>query len=148
MTKKHVLFAIIIGAAIVLSMVAFPKEAHEAALTPLVEAKEAEEVVEAPQPKPTVTPALVWWVHRLIMCESKGNVQALNPEDLDGTPSHGLLQFKTSTFAHFAKVYEIEGELMDPEAQIAILLRMVEDPHVDLTRQFPACIRMLGLPPQ
>lgn len=147
MKNKYIVLAV--GATLVLTGLLWPQTAHEAVLAPVEAAEAPQTIVEAVAPKSaTSTAALVWWVHRLIMCESRGNVSALNPQDLDGTPSHGLLQFKVSTFALFAKAYKIEGELLDPEAQIAILLRMIDDPSVDLTKQFPACVRKLGLPPQ
>jgi len=88
------------------------------------------------------------WLKRLEMCESTGNPNAINPNDLDNTPSYGLLQFKPSTFAEFSKAYGIEGELMDPDAQRAIVRRMMHDPSVNWHQQFPDCVRRLGLPPQ
>jgi len=88
------------------------------------------------------------WLERLILCESSGNPEAVNPVDLDGTPSYGLLQFKPSTFEMFSKAYDIEGELMDPEAQKAIVRRMMDDPSVRWENQFPWCVRKLGRPPQ
>lgn len=87
------------------------------------------------------------WLRKLEMCESSGNPNAVNPEDLDGTPSYGLLQFKPSTFEFFSKAYGIEGELMDPEAQRQIVRRMMDDPSVRWERQFPWCIKKIGLPP-
>lgn len=87
------------------------------------------------------------WLKRLEMCESTGNPNAINPNDLDNTPSYGLLQFKPSTFAAFSKAYGIKGELMDPDAQRAIVRRMMRDKSVNWHQQFPACVRALGLPP-
>ena len=58
------------------------------------------------------------WLQKLIHCESRGVPTAINPVDLDGTPSYGLLQFKPSTFTGYRKQYQLpEAELMDPEAQ-------------------------------
>lgn len=88
------------------------------------------------------------WLEDLIACESGGRPGAINPKDRDGTPSYGLLQFKPSTFAMFSKAYGIEGELMDPEAQKAIVVRMMDDRSVKWHKQFPACVRKLGTPPQ
>lgn len=88
------------------------------------------------------------WLKKLEHCESSGNPEAINPEDTDGTPSYGLLQFKPSTFVAFSRVYKMTGELMDPEAQRAIVRRMMGDASVNWHQQFPACVRRLGLPPK
>lgn len=93
------------------------------------------------------TPEQESWLKKLEMCESSGRPDAINAVDLDGTPSYGLLQFKPSTFEAFKKAYGIEGELMDPEAQRAIVRKMMSDPSVKWHIQFPACTRKLGLPP-
>lgn len=107
---------------------------------------------ETPKKKPTVQPILATdraaWLADLIQCESNGRPEAVNPKDRDGTPSYGLLQFKPSTFEMFSKAYGIEGELMDPEAQKAIVIRMMDDKSVVWENQFPACVRKLGRPPQ
>lgn len=94
----------------------------------------------------TETPAEVW-LDKLENCESGRDPKAVNPEDSDGTPSYGILQFKPSTFELFSKAYKIPGELMDPKAQRAIVLRMMKDPSVEWETQFPKCIEMLGRPP-
>lgn len=88
------------------------------------------------------------WLADLIMCESSGRPHAINEVDRDGTPSYGLLQFKPSTFEYFKKAYSIEGELMDPEAQKAIVRRMMDDKSVVWETQFPDCVRKFGRPPQ
>lgn len=108
---------------------------------------------EAEAPKPiakivTASESREEWLAKLIQCESHGNPEAINPKDRDGTPSYGLLQFKPSTFEMFSKAYKIEGELMDPEAQKAIVRRMMDDKSVVWENQFPACVRKLGRPPQ
>lgn len=107
--------------------------------------------------KPTGTPLTVKlkvtdaeeaWLQELILCESSGNPEAINPLDLDGTPSFGLLQFKPSTFHGYRKQYGLpEKELMDPEAQKDTVRHMMQDPWVDWYQQFPACTRRLGEPP-
>jgi hypothetical protein len=48
----------------------------------------------------------------------------------------------------FSKAYGIAGELMDPKAQTAIVIRMMDDKSVVWENQFPACVRKLGRPPQ
>lgn len=88
------------------------------------------------------------WLKDLEQCESSGNPEAVNEVDRDGTASYGLLQFKPGTFAFFAKAYGIEGELMDPDAQRAIVRRMMKDPSIDWEWQFPDCVKKyIGRPP-
>lgn len=106
-----------------------------------------EEVIETEDPLPLQTPEREAWLRRLEQCESGGNPNALNPEDLDGTPSHGILQFKRSTFIAYSRKYHIIGELYEPEAQRAIVREMMDDPSVWWEQQFPACVRKLGRPP-
>lgn len=88
------------------------------------------------------------WLLALEWCESRSRWWAVNQEDLDGTPSYGLLQFKPGTFAGFSKAYGIPGELMDPEAQRAIVRRMMDDESIRWEKQFPWCVtRYIGWPP-
>lgn len=88
------------------------------------------------------------WLEDLIHCESRGNPNAVNPEDLDGTPSYGLLQFKPSTFTGYRTQYGLpDAELMDPEAQKETVRHMMQDPGVNWYQQFPACTQRLGTPP-
>ncbi len=90
------------------------------------------------------------WLAKLEHCESRGDPAAVNPKDRDGTPSYGLLQFKPSTFALYARAYGMASttNYMDPEAQRAIVKRMMRDPSVNWHIQFPDCVRRLGLPPR
>lgn len=88
------------------------------------------------------------WLADLIICESHGNPEAINPLDRDGTPSYGLLQFKPSTFTGYRKQYGLkEAELMNPEAQKETVRHMMKDPNVNWYQLFPACTRRLGEPP-
>lgn len=109
--------------------------------------------IEAPTSTPlTVTlrveDAQELWLEDLIHCESRGNPNAVNPVDLDGTPSYGLLQFKPSTFTGYRTQYGLpDADLMDPEAQKETVRHMMQDPGVNWYQQFPACTRRLGLPP-
>jgi hypothetical protein len=96
-----------------------------------------------------LTPAQVIWLARLMQCESGIKASAVNPNDLDNTPSWGILQFKDTTFSHYADKYGIEGELMDEEAQVAIVTEWLTRPgEVRWGSQFPACVQKLGQPPQ
>lgn len=89
------------------------------------------------------------WIGKLAQCESGGNWKALNPKDLDGTPSKGKFQFKDTTFDYFSGIYKIATTtIWNGDEQELILREMVKDPTVDLHHQFPECTRRLGLPPQ
>lgn len=88
------------------------------------------------------------WLGALEWCESGGNPDAINPNDADNTPSYGILQFKPSTFIYFQKKYQLEGELMDPDAQEAIVEQMIIRGGVNWGQQFPACTRKLGSAPK
>lgn len=98
--------------------------------------------------KPALNASQVLWLARLMQCESGLKASAVNPSDLDGTPSLGVLQFKIGTFTHYKAKYGIEGDIMDAVPQVAIVTEWLLRPgEVDWTRQFPACVRKLGLPP-
>ena len=86
-----------------------------------------------------------------INCESGGKITAINPYDLDGTPSFGVLQFKPSTLYMFAYVKyrllhdierdEIMNVIFDKDLQIQTFELMWEDPEVTFEQQFPACYK-------
>jgi hypothetical protein len=99
------------------------------------------------------------WLSALEWCESQGLGTAINPEDLDGTPSYFWYQFKPSTFLGFGKQYgllasttKLEGildrEMKDYELTREIVRRMARDPEVNLYNQFPWCLKKLGPPPK
>lgn len=89
------------------------------------------------------------WLGRLEQCESGGNPSAINPRDLDGTPSYGLLQFKPGTYYEFSKLYGLSTSTnyMDAPQQQEIVEQMIVRGGVDWHQQFPACTKRLGLPP-
>jgi len=87
------------------------------------------------------------WLAVLEWCESNGITTAINPKDLDGTASFGAFQFKPSTFRGYQEKYGIQGELMDYDAQLEILKRMLDDKDVKWEKEFPACIKKIGKPP-
>lgn len=87
------------------------------------------------------------WKAELRKCESGGNDKAVNPKDLDGTPSYGRFQFKPGTFYGFAKKYGIVvSDYRNGDEQELILDSMITDNTVDLTFQFPGCTTKIGLP--
>ena len=98
------------------------------------------------------------WISALEWCESNGNNNAINEKDLDGTASYFAFQFKPSTFKHFAIKYgllpaNLEYEdyfnwMSVYEKQREIVRRMIDDPEVKWSQQFPACTKKIGLPPK
>lgn len=96
----------------------------------------------------TTTPELDSYIMSLGKCESNNNPHALNPDDLDHTPSKGRFQFKTGTFNYFSQKYHIATtSIWNGDEQEKIVRRMSQDPTVNFHRQFPDCSRRLGLPP-
>jgi hypothetical protein len=98
------------------------------------------------------------WISVLEWCESRGKGSAINPEDLDGTPSYYWFQFKPGTFKGFAERYEListsttyiqVAELMkDYELTREIVNRMVgERDSITWENQFPGCVAKYGRPP-
>lgn len=96
---------------------------------------------------PTLTSAQNVWLDALEWQESQGNPAAINPKDSDGTPSYGCLQFKPGTFDEFSQLYGIATtSLMSCPQQRAIVTQMILH-GVNLSRQFPHSIKLIGLPP-
>jgi len=87
------------------------------------------------------------WIHLLGECESGNNEKALNPKDTDGTASKGKYQFKDTTFAWLSKKYNIKTtSIWNGNEQEQIVRKMIVDKDIDLTKQFPTCIKKIGLP--
>lgn len=104
---------------------------------------------------PTLTQQQNVWISALQWCESRGNDQAINKKDRDGTPSYGAFQFKPSTYAYLAKRYGLASttDYMNADEQRTIVGYMLLDKTISdkelRTRQFPDCItRVIGLPPR
>ena len=115
------------------------------------------EQVEAQEIK--LTHAQEVWLSALEWCESRGRTEAVNPEDLDGTPSYYSWQFKPGTFRFYGDLYgvlsgkhtdaEIMEHLKEYELQKEIVKNMINDPDVNWLQQFPDCIkRKVGMPPR
>lgn len=137
MKHKQLVFTTLVVLALI-ALYIFPTEAEY----------KVETIVETVHIPKGLTPAQIIWLAQLMDCESGINRNAINPNDLDNTPSHGILQFKTQTFDNFTVKYGIEGELMDAEAQVAIVTYWLLNPdEITWGQQFPACVKKLGLPP-
>lgn len=142
-------------------------------LFPVVEHYEQADTVTAlvTVPAPLLNHRQETWLRALEWCESTGNPEAINAVDLDGTPSYGAFQFKPSTFWYYGEKYGVVKRHNDPDTpEIALLVdgslgsyydalmhrdtqaeivrHMVLDRTVDFTKQFPGCVRKLGLPPR
>lgn len=110
-------------------------------------AKSQNDVIAVTVPeKATLSVPQIIWLARLMQCESGIKATAINPNDLDNTPSYGILQFKPGTFTHYANKYGIKGTLMDATAQVEIAQQWILT-GFDLSNQFPDCVRKLGFPP-
>lgn len=97
------------------------------------------------------------WIGALEWCESRGNNEAVNEVDLDGTASYYAFQFKPGTLRYYGELYGIiekgktDGEIMsllkEYDIQRSIVEDMVLDHGVQWERQFPGCVAKLGRPP-
>lgn len=88
------------------------------------------------------------WIGKLALCESGDNDLAINPMDTDGTASLGTFQFKVSTYEWLLDKYDIiPAPIFSSTTQRAIVRRMINDPQIKIHRQFPTCVKKIGLPP-
>lgn len=119
-----------------------------ACVPPIVEGAEPMVIRETfTMKEPTLSPAQVIWLAKLMQCESGIKANAVNPNDLDNTPSYGILQFKPSTYEPEAAKLGLSDDYMDPNGQVTIVSNWIIKGGIDWTRQFPACVKKLGLPP-
>lgn len=101
------------------------------------------------------------WRYVLEWCESRGNNNAINPNDLDNTPSYGVFQFKPETLKHYLYRYEIiSPEILDTfetadfinlsfdrEIMYEVLNRMIgEKDKINWKKEFPYCVEKFGKP--
>lgn len=136
--KNALILAMCLAWLILAILLTGPKEAGSTTLDKLTVATST----------PTLSRPQKAWLGALEWCESRGQPGAINPKDLDNTPSYGLLQFKPETFITFAKLYGITStSTMDADAQEAIVTQMILRGGVNWHQQFPDCVKRLGLPP-
>lgn len=113
--------------------------------------------VERETPAPERDHRLETWLSALEWCESQGKGDAINPNDLDGTPSYFWYQFKPGTFLGYGVQYGllayttplegiIDREMQDYELTRDIVRHMAQDHAVDLWGQFPGCMAKIGAP--
>ncbi len=116
-------------------------------ITPLL--LEGEGLAPVPEP-PKLSHAQEVWLGALEWCESRGVTTAVNPKDLDNTPSYGGFQFKPSTLKYFADKYSVSiaTSTMDYDSQKAVMIQMVLNrKEINWNQQFPWCVKKLGQPP-
>lgn len=108
------------------------------------------EVLTVTVVQPRLSPAQIIWLARLMQCESGIRANAVNPNDLDNTPSYGILQFKPSTFYGGVKAFGLSTTTpyTDAETQVAIVEQWILLGGVRWEHQFPGCTSKLGTPPQ
>lgn len=89
------------------------------------------------------------WMNVLEWCESRGDPDAVNEKDLDGTASYGAFQFKPSTLNYYAEKYSVATTtVMDYDVQKAVVTQMIlHRNEIKWTQQFPDCVKKFGLPP-
>ena len=100
--------------------------------------------------KPTLSHQQELWLNVLEWCESRGDPVAVNPIDLDNTPSYGAFQFKPSTLDYYAEKYDVATTtLMDYETQRSVVTQMIlHRDEINWNQQFPWCVKKFGLPPK
>lgn len=113
---------------------------------------------EPAQTEGVVTHAQDTWERALEWCESRGLLEAVNPEDLDGTPSYYSWQWKPETFLAYAIKYgllpkettliQAKEKMKDYGWQKNILDRMINDSEIRWEQEFPGCVKKLGKPPK
>lgn len=97
------------------------------------------------------------WLAALEWCESSGVPAKINKKDLDGTSSYFSFQFKPSTFKLYGIRYGlfysdvnddyVKQKMADYELQKKMVSLMFSDPRVNWKREFPDCVKRIGLPP-
>lgn len=134
------------------TLVSFPKQVAVAdeQLTPSTTDKNTN--------TPTYSLEIDKWISVLAQCESNNNELAVNPKDVDGTPSIGRFQFKFGTFKAYVKKYNLFdwkvfvqqdwiNALYNGAKQEVVLRKMLQDKDVNFRHEFPTCVREHGMPP-
>lgn len=91
-------------------------------------------------------------VEKMAICESSNNPSAINPNDLDNTPSYGRFQFKPTTLLHFVNKYKLADTTgwdiidatnwcFDGQFTEKIFRKMLDDKSVNFSTEFPACFK-------
>lgn len=116
------------------------------------------EIIKAVEAENILDPELEAWLDKLEYCESGGKSTAVNPKDLDGTPSYGAFQFKPGTLKHYGVKYGLVASNLetadyinlafDPVLTRDIVRHMAYDEAVRWRGEFPGCTAKIGLPPK
>lgn len=167
--NKKLKAALIIGALIVLLL--FGREVQSTPGTPESTASSTPASSEEPS-LPKISHRQEVWRNALEWCESRGNPDAINKIDRDGTSSYGAYQFKPETFWAYGEMYSVvrrpevrepqvvllvDGSLgseydalMHRDTQAAIVDQMIlHYDEINWRQQFPDCIKnKIGMPPR
>lgn len=93
------------------------------------------------------------FISKLSGCESRNNPSAVNPQDLDGTPSYGRFQFKIKTWKAYVRRYDLwkwrsweEADYWNSiyagDMQEVVVRKMLHDSKVNMANEFPDCWRL------
>ncbi|MDE2102574.1 MAG: hypothetical protein KGL39_35330 [Patescibacteria group bacterium] len=119
---------------------------------------ESQIIIQQSDPEQGLTDRQKVWIDALEWCESSGKNEAVNPKDLDGTPSYYAFQWKPGTFREYGIRYGvIDANITNDEMmadmklyplELSIVAGMVKQQDVPWHELFPQCVRRLGLPPK
>ena len=120
---------------------------------------EVEQQTITEQKIPAITKEQELYLAKLINCESGDNPLARNDHDRDNLSAKGLYQFKDKTWRFYIKKYDLwnwrnweeadfENAIWSREHQEVVLRYMLNDEDVNFKREFPQCVKRLGLPPR
>lgn len=98
------------------------------------------------------------YIEALEWCESRGNTDAINKVDRDGTPSYYSWQWKPATFAHYAIKYgvlpkgapadQVNRAMHNYTLELKVVEEMVLDAkNINWRQEFPDCTKKIGYPP-
>lgn len=98
-------------------------------------------------PDLTLEDKLTLWVHKLAVCESGSNPQAINPQD-GGSRSAGYIQFKDGTFKHYSERYNLNyspEDIWDKNKQVTLAVEMLKE-NPNNYKHWYNCAKTIGKP--
>lgn len=154
--QKRVWVIVLVIATLLTIWALTPEKAGSTGVVPETATSSAPAIVEPTGP--VLSHQQEVWLYVLEWCECRGNHEAINQVDRDGTPSYYAFQFKPGTFRGYGEQYGVipkgltHAELMEAlksyELQREIVSYMILDPSINWYQQFPDCVRKNGLPPK
>jgi hypothetical protein len=80
-------------------------------------------------------------IYCLAKYESTNNSKAFNPEDIDGRPKYGLLQFDAGTFQYYClEKYHYADDIWDGEIQSMCADQMIDNGELHQWGTYKLCI--------